>query len=325
MIKYSFYKIAFQKVSPMGVLFDENQAPRPIITCDEDCLTWLDRLLPERNCSFDMDNTLRGKGIVNHPCTIMAHVGRFSLLRIEYPKEVQIYEKKETDDGEAAQIDMRQMPSNPYVFAVFDCREGQGMLGISIDRNVWRKTDTVAAIVEKNINQKLHELNWGFHVSIKSAIQNVDFVSHSRYLIKSLKRRVTRMTIYFTHGRINPIAEAIIRSDDTLRRMMERVYNETSGELILHHPDTQSIIENNFVLLNHMAELVASEPVRELFRLKISYDNGVTYSCGKDVGMEFEMDEEVLLSAETGWEAWFNDVEKKIDEAKIDENATEQE
>ena len=96
-----------------------------------------------------------------------------------------------------------------------------------------------------------------------------------------------------------------------------------SAEVKLDDPDSNAIADEKTQLLEHLVELISSEPdnPNEPFRLRMSYSDGSTYTCGKDVRMEFPMDElqffallgNMNVQKEYGIDTWFDEVDKKME------------
>lgn len=323
MDKYAIYTYSFTDVPVEGDWIKENEVTRPQLS-DDHRRAWLDKLFGRQNTVFPMKKHNKN-GADDYPCMVLAHPERFVLLRIERPTEVKIYEKHESQRGEAARIDERRLPSNPYVYVIIDSRERCGCkMAISIDSSVWRSSDKVADLVQENINRHLKNLSLGFGVIIKPELMQLDFVSHSRNLIKKKHLGVNKMTIYFTSGMINPKVEEIVKSDKYIKGLLQRMYKAIHGELTLYGPDGQSIIDRRSRTFEHLVMLVGSDPASESFRIKMSYSDGSTYTCGKDIRMEFRMDEiafmamlgEGSLFPEHEIGAWFDGVAKQIEEQR---------
>lgn len=323
MDKYAIYSYYFKDAPVEGDCFQGEQVTRPD-TSNDYRRKMLDHLFGNKNTLFTMKKYNKNDAD-DYPCTVLAHPERFVLLRIENPKEVTIYEKHEAQRGEAARIDERRLPSNPYIYVIIDCRDGCGCkMAISIDSSAWRSTDKVAELILENVNRQLQSLSRGFGIKIKPELMQIDFVSHSRNLIKKKRLGVNRMTIYFTRGMINPKVEEIVKDDPFIKRLMRSMYEAQHGELTLYNPDSSKILANNARTLEHLVTLVGSDPVSEPFRLKMSYSDGSTYSCGKDIRMEFKMDETAFMAMlgegslfpehEIG--AWFDGVTRDIEEQR---------
>ncbi len=322
MDNFAIFSYSFEDAPQVGDIFADRQVQVPTFS-ENHCRAVLNELFGSEKSTFNIKKYMRSDAD-DYPCTVLAHNGPYVLLRLEHPKYEKIYEKRKSAQGGVDPIDMRLVPSNPFLYVVIDCREGCGnKIAISIDTNAWRKTDTVAALIEDNINRKLESLSRGFRIRVKPEVMQMDYVSHSRNLIKKKHLTVEKMTISLTRGTIDPLIEEIIRKDKFISGLMQRLYKAHYATLNLYGPDGEEIVRRAKTF-EHLVMLVASNPVAEPFRLSMKYSDGSIYSCGKDVRMEFRMDELTFMDLcgkgslfpELGVEAWFNMIEKQIREQR---------
>ncbi len=328
MEKYAIYTYSFIDAPVEGDLTIGNTVTRPE-SSDKHRRAMLDHLFGKQNTMFRMKKYNKSDAD-DFPCTVLAHPKSFVLLRIERPKSEKIFEKHESQSGEAARIYERFLPSFPYIYVIIDCRdECCNKVAISIDSSAWRSTDKVAELVQENVNRLLDSLSRGFRIRLEPELMKMDFVAHSRNLVKKQRLGVNKMTIYFTRGMINPKVEEIIKEDPFIKRLMRSMYSAQHGQLTLYEPNSQEIFANKARTLQHIVTLVASDPVSEPFRLKMSYTDGSTYSCGKDIRMEFHMDSMAFMAMfgqgslfpEHEMGAWFDSVTKQIEEQRNAENS----
>lgn len=287
MEKYAFYTYSFEPGIPQGDLYQEDQSSFADLS-DEKRRDKFELLFGKRGVEF----RIKKKG---YPCTVYAHGDGIVLLRLERPKNVPIYEKKQ-NGGIVADIDRKPMPSNPYNYIIIDFREGRNMIAVSISSDAWRDTNVVANMLRESINNCFDAMNQDIHVVLQPQLIHRDYVEYSRYLIKEKERRVTKMTFYFTGGTINPEMEAIIKNDQYLRGLNNRRFKAKHVEVSYLDPDSASIIRKNSRTLEHFVTLVMSEPDKDNFRLHMTYDDGTTLNCGKESRFEYQMKEEVFMS-----------------------------
>lgn len=323
MDKYAIYSYKFVDVTREGELFKEKEETQSD-SSEEKRKVWLDRLFGEKNTLFTVKKQNKNDAD-DLPCTVLAHCEKFVLLRLENPKHISVWIKKQPKTaGEAASINKQRLESNPYVFIIIDCRiESKCRIAINIDTNVWRSTDKVAELIQASINQKLNGLNRDFNIALKPMVLPIDFYEHSRRLIKKEHLAVTKFTVYFTRGLISPKIEEIIKKDAYLKELRKRMFESKSAELTYYDPNGLRILDQRSKMLEHFVMLVASSP-SDAFRLRISYEDGSTYICGKDVRMEFQMSPDTFLSLlgignlfpqnEIG--AWFDFVNEEIERQK---------
>lgn len=294
MERYSFYEYTFEPGISQDDLFQDKQLPFKDLSTDK-CQRKFEFLFGGSGVEFKIQKANQ-QGADKYPCTILAHNEGIVLLRIERPRNVSVYVKQQQTKGVIAQIDKRHLPSNPYNYVIIDCRGGHNMIAISIENDAWRDTDSVANMLRESINYYFDSLKQDIHIVLKPQHINRDFVEYSRFLIKKKKRRVTKMTFYFTGGTINPEIEAIIKRDQYLSGLNNRCFKAKHCEVSYFDPDSASIVRHKSRTLEHFVMLVMSEPNSDKFRLRMTYDDGTTLNCGKKVKFEYDMKDDVFFS-----------------------------
>lgn len=294
MEKYAFYTYTFVKGSTQQDLFQPGQPAFENMTLDG-CRSLTDNLMGRNGDEFVIQRHKKYDG-ETYPCTVMAHTDGITLLRIERPKKVPIYEKSQVSDGGIANIVKRPMPSNPYNYVIIDCRAGHNLIAISMDSDAWNNTDTVGNMLQTSINRQLDLLSRGFNIRLTPQYLQRNFVEYSRFLIKKKKRRVSKMTFFFTGGSINPEIEAIIKSDSYLRALESKRFKAKHCEVSYIDPDSASLIRKNSSVLEHFVALVMSQPKGDAYRLSMTYDDGTTLNCGKSARFIYQMSDSTFLT-----------------------------
>ena len=124
MDKYAIYSYEFVDVTREGELFKEDNDTQSD-SSEEKRKVWLDRLFGEKNTLFTVKKQNKNDAD-DLPCTVLAHSEKFVLLRLENPKHISVWIKKQPKTaGEAAPINKQRLESNPYVFIIIDCRNGK--------------------------------------------------------------------------------------------------------------------------------------------------------------------------------------------------------
>lgn len=257
------------------------------------------------------------------PALVMMHEDGIVLLRLVNPKYVTIYEQRDSQPGQVPPIDKQKLPSSPFIYIVLDFREGHNLIAIEIDSSVWSSTDVVAELLQKNINSHLEALRRNFAIELAPETLHINLVERSRKLIKEDGRKVTKLTIYFTRGIIDSKVEEIIKGDAYMKSVEKRMFESDSVELTYKNPNGNRLLDGRGNMLEHFVMLIASEP-GDAFRLKISYDNGTTYTCGKDIRMEFTMNADTFMGMlgygnlfpEMEIGAWLDEKNKEINEQR---------
>ena len=325
MDKYAIYSFDFIK-TPYEADWTRGELRKSECSA-EYCRSRFETLFGDKKASFEVKHQYSYYSDC-YPCTVLAHPEHFVLLRLENPKEEKIYDKRISNNGDIDKIEERRVPSFPYIYVIIDCRqEGSGKIAFSIDSNAWRSLDRVADIFMESVNRHLKSQSWGFGIRIRPITIPIDFVSHSRRLIKKDKLNVDKMTLYFTRGTINPEIEEIVKSDPYIKGLMQRMFEAQRGELTLFGPEGSKIVSEKSKVFQHLVMLVGSEPKSQPFRLSMTYSDGSVYKCGKDVRMEFLMSDNTFMSLlgigtlfpEEEIGAWFDDITKKIEKQKDEE------
>lgn len=291
MDKYAIYSYEFETRPIQGDLFANDNKPSSAKT-DEERRVWFDRMFGERKTEVRMERTVPktpAPKTTKFPTVVMAHSEMITLLRVVNPKMVSYWEEREALPGEIKPIDKRTTPSSPFCYVVIDCRKDKNLIAIEIDGSAWRDTDVLAKIMQESVNAMFERSQLGFAIKIKPQNLPYDFVEQSKYYIKRKKLGVTKMTVYFTRGCIDPKVAEIIRNDAYLRHLEKKMFKSKTAEITYTAPDAKRIVDERSKVLEHLVTLIHCSS-KDLFRLRLSYDNGVTLSCGKDMRMEFEMD-----------------------------------
>ena len=325
MDKYAIYHYEFNDAQVEGNFLQGEVVKRPD-TSEEQCREVLYSLFGERNSEFIIKK-IKKNSADTYPSIVMSRAERLALLRLENPKEVTVWEKHNPSPGEAANIDKKKVPSNPFCYVIIDCRSGHNMIAVEIDSNVWRSTDIVAGLLQESINRKLEANSCGFSVVIKPQVLPVDFLSLSRRIIKKDRIPVTKMTVYLTRGLINPKVEDIVKNDPYLKDMEKRMFEASSAECSYNYPNGMRILDGRSKMLEHFVMLIGSDP-SGAFRLRLSYADGTSYICGKDVRMEFQMSDVAFMGMlgignlfpEQEMGAWLDHVANEIEKQR---NATQ--
>lgn len=318
MKKFVFYTYDFKPGSGQKDCFQGNEQPE---LTEEQKQEWFERLFGAERTTFIVKQNNRG-GADEFPCYVMSHRKGIVLLRLEHKKIVNLYVKQPAVGNNLPRIDREPRSSHPYIYVIIDLRPERKLIAISIDTDAWSNTDTVGNLLRESINRQLEELSLGFNIELKAVKLHRDFVEYSRYLIKTKRRRVTKMTFYFSGGTINPELEEIIKKDQYLSGLNNRRFKAPHCEISYIDPDSASIVRKNSRTLEHFVTLVMSDPQSEAFRLRMTYDDGTTLFCGKDTRFEYDMNDDTFMSMmgegtffpEYDIFAWLDEVVTKIEE-----------
>jgi hypothetical protein len=291
MDKYAIYTYEPRKATIEADWTQENQN----LSIDiKDAQRILERLFGDTKTEFRVQKNGRD-GADHYPCTVLAHDNHVVLLRLENEKKVPIYQKTQQSPDQVARIDKRDIPSFPNCFILLDFRPNKNMIAIQVDSDAWRSTDTVRALLQESINLNLESLSVGLAVEVKSKMQTQEFWNYSKKRIKTDRRSVKKMTIYFDKGKIDPQMEARINRSPYMKRLLKELWGGTSGEITINDPVGDRIIDRRKHDIENIVTLITSDINNKNFGLKLTFDDGISYTCGKSVRAELPMDSDSYL------------------------------
>lgn len=322
---YAIYKFELcHSESNEGTLFESKKTESKIEENDKN--KKLDQLFGNVGDTKTLQKVKKNLTGDKFPCTVIAHPERVILLRVERPTEVNRYNKSEI----TGTIKEESLPSFPYHFVIIDCRKGKNMIAIEIDTDAWRNTDTVANMLEENITGWMTEK---YKLGIKITPQTLprNFWDYNGFLIKKKKLPVKKLSIYFTHGLVDPRVEEVFKNNKYVKRILKDTFGARQTKVDYIDPDGSLIVSRKYkTTLEQLAILITSEIVHDSIGLSMDYGKGIVVSCGKDVRAEFPMEYETFMTlfsqnlfGQSNIEWWLDSVVIKIKELK-DGTSTEQ-
>ena len=299
MDKYAIYTYEKTDAPPQeGEIWQEDEETTPAGDNDEktDKLEWL---FGGTGTEFRVQRESRRGGADKFPCTVLAHDHHVALLRLENVKSVSVYVKSQAAVGKVARIDKQDIESNPYCYVIIDFNPERRLIAIQVDSDSWRKTETVRGLLEGGINDFLNQKKMGFNVKILSKMQTQEFWDYSTYRIKKEHRTLSKMTIYFDKGKLDPRVEALVKQSPYLRNLMKDLWGGTHGELTIFDPVGTRVIDQRKHDIENLVAIIMSDIPNNKFGLKMTYDDGIAYTCGKAVQVEIPLDMQYLINFQT--------------------------
>ena len=234
-------------------------------------------------------------GANKYPCNVLAHDDHVVLLRIENEKSVPVYLKSTVPNARIPKIDKHSITSSPYSYVIVDCRLDRSMIAIKVDSDSWRNTDTVRNLLQESINRLFESNSLGCQIEILTKMQSRDFWDYSNYRIKKEHRKVSKMTIFFANGKIDPAIETIIKSTPYLKSLIKNLWGGSRGEVTIYDPIGTTVIDRRKHAIENIVTLITSNIQNDGFGLRMTYDDGIAFTCGKDMRAEFPMDSDDIL------------------------------
>ena len=282
-----------------------------------------DCLFGEKGNAILVQRVVDSEVKADYPCTVMAHDNRVVLLRLEKEKDVPLMVKSHGNTL-IDPIVREWRRSNPFSYVFLDNREStdpmRGLLIVQVNREAWPNPDTARNVLQESLNRWMERQKLALQVVLHSQLQTKDFWEHSEEYIRKKKRRVSKMTIRFKSGIIKESEKALIKSSPYLRALLREPWSATGGEVTLDEPMGSKIIDKRKHDIENILILIKSNPD---FGLIISYDNGVTFTCGVDscayypapdegnlINFMLEQKDENLFKY--GIETWLDDIVELI-------------
>ena len=259
----------------------------------------LEWLFGDTGTEFRVQREAKRGGADKFPCTVLAHDHHVALLRLENVKSVAVYVKSQAAAGTVAKIDKQDITSSPYCYVIIDFNPQRRLIAIQVDSDSWRKTETVRALLEESINDFLNKKKMGFNLKILSKMQTQEFWDYSNYRIKKEHRSLSKMTIYFDKGKLDPRVEALVKQSPYLRNLMKDLWGGSHGELTIFDPVGTRVIDQRKHDIENLVAIIMSDIPNSKFGLKMTYDDGIAYTCGKAVQVEMPLDLQYLINFQT--------------------------
>lgn len=279
MTNYSVYSYEL-KIPPVETSFISEDQLKSVDKAKAKAL--FDRLFGEKGNAILVQKVTDSEVKADYPCTVMAHDNRVVLLRLEKEKPVPLFIKT-YDNSPVPPINRELWDSHPFSYIFLDNRESddlmKGLLVIQVNREAWPNPDTVRNVLQESLNRWMERQKLALQVVLHSKIQTKDFWEHSEEYIRKKNRRVSKMTIRFKSGTIKEKEKALIKSSPYLRALLREPWSATGGEVTLDDPIGSKIIDKRKHDIENILILIKSNPD---FGLSITYDNGVTFTCGVD-------------------------------------------
>ena len=302
MDKYAIYTYEETDAPPIeGELWEEggNNLPAEGVGSKKQPTEKLEWLFGGTGTEFRVQREAKRGGADKFPCTVLAHDHHVALLRLENVKSVAVYVKSQAAAGTVAKIDKQDITSSPYCYVIIDFNPLRRLIAIQVDSDSWRKTETVRALLEESINDFLNKKKMGFNLRILSKMQTQEFWDYSNYRIKKEHRSLSKMTIYFDKGKLDPRVEALVKQSPYLRSLMKDLWGGSHGELTIFDPVGTRVIDQRKHDIENLVAIIMSDIPNSKFGLKMTYDDGIAYTCGKAVQVEMPLDLQYLINFQT--------------------------
>lgn len=282
---YAIYSYKLVEHNDEGDWTQGDQVKEPDLGSAQDTL--YDMFEKRQNMDFRVQKEVSG-GAKKYVCKIYGNDRRIVALRLHNEHEQPVWKLVEVPNDPMGKMEKKAELSIPCTYVIIDCRPGHNIIAVKVETSAWRNTDTVRDLIEDSFNLNLESLSAGFRVQLFTKMDSIDFLNDSRYRIKKEKRKLKSVTINFKTGKIDPKIEAFIKNSDFLNRLFNVIDKYSpSGEITLNQPNGDRMVDRRRHDLENLVTLVSSDPLG--YALDATFDDGVTYHCGKDVRKELPM------------------------------------
>lgn len=288
---YAIYSYKFVKTNDEGDWTQGEQVSAVDLDAAQD---WLYRLFGKIRTLFPI---LKGEGesAKKYTCEVYGNDHRIVALRLLNIKEQSYWKLVENPNDPMGKLVKELLESTPCTYIIIDCRKGQNIFAVKVEKDAWRNTDSVCELLEMSINRHLESYGRGFRMKLYTKLQSRDFLNYSSRRLKKEGRTIKKMTIRFRTGELNPEIEAMVKNNRYLKGLFDRIdkYDGFSGELTLNKPMGKKLIDRRRHDIENIIALISSDP--QGYGMDWTFDDNVTLHYGKDSIYEPPIDPEGSL------------------------------
>lgn len=252
------------------------------------------------------------------PNTILRNHNKVTLLRLNNPENVNIY----NEDG--SKISQESLPLS---YIVIDNRQGIGQMAIQMKTEAWTDPDTVAGLLEGNLNRILKDQGTGLEIEIRHKWLPTKFFEHIKKKRKDENLIVKHLSFEFTNPEFETPIETAVETSGHLNQLM-KMLSQLGGakcKLQVDAPKKKELIKRKLRDIKQMVSLVASNG----YTLKVTFSDKSTYTCNEGILADFDMAENIVSNFKDGWKHslfefelfhWLDEKRKETKDYKDDEH-----
>lgn len=252
------------------------------------------------------------------PNTILRNHNKVTLLRLNNPENVDIY----NEDG--SKISQESLPLS---YIVIDNRQGIGQMAIQMKTEAWTDPDTIANLLERNLNRILKDQGTGLEIEIRHKWLPTKFFEYVKQRRKDENVTVKHLSFEFTNPEFEIPIETAVETSGHLKQLMNML-SQLGGakcKLQVDAPKKKELIKRKLRDIKQMVSLVASNG----YNLKVTFSDKSTYTCNEGILADFDMAENIVLNFKDGWKHslfefelfhWLDEKRKETKDYKDDEH-----
>jgi hypothetical protein len=223
------------------------------------------------------------------PNSILRNDNQVTLLKLHNPGIVNIWE-----------LNGAKIPKDtfPYSYIIIDNRHGIGQLAIQMKTDAWSNPDTVAKLLEDNLNRILNDYGTGLEIEIRYKYLPTEFFKYVKQRRKDEGVIVKRIFFEFTNPEFETPIETAVETSGHLRQLMNMLsqLGGAKAKLQVDAPQKKELIKRKLKDIKQMVSLVSTNG----YRLKVEFSDKSTYTCDELMIHDDDMKETVLTDFRDG-------------------------
>lgn len=232
------------------------------------------------------------------PNSILRNENHVTLLQLHNPGTVNIWE-----------LNGAKIPKEtfPYSYIIIDNRPGIGQLAIQMKTDAWSDPDTVARLLEDNLNRILKDQGTGLEIEIRYKYLPTAFFNFLKKRKKDDGVIVKHIYFEFTNPEFETPIETAVDTTGHIRQLMNMLsqLGGAKAKLKVDAPKNKELIERKLKDIKQMVSLVATNG----YRLKVEFNDKSKYTCDELMLHDDDMTEKILSDFRDGFKHTFFDFE----------------
>lgn len=223
------------------------------------------------------------------PNSILRNYSHVTLLKLHNPGIVNIWE-----------LSGAKIPKDtfPYSYIIIDNRPGIGQMAIQMKTDAWSDPDTVAKLLEDNLNRILKDQSTGLEIEIRYKYLPTEFFKYVKQRKKDDGVFVKHIYFEFTNPKFETPIDTAVDTTGHLRQLMNML-SELGGakaKLQVDAPKKNELIRRKLKDIKQMVSLVSTNG----YSLKVEFNDKSKYTCNEFMLHDDEMKENILSDFRDG-------------------------
>lgn len=232
------------------------------------------------------------------PNSILRNENHVSLLKLHNPGTVNIWKLSGAKISEE---------TFPYSYIIIDNRPGIGQLAIQMKTDAWYDPDTVAKLLEDNLNRILKDQSTGLEIEIRYKYLPTEFFEYVKQRKKDDGVFVKHIFFEFTNPKFETPIDTAVDTSGHIRQLMNML-SELGGakaKIQVDAPKKNELIRRKVKDIKQMVSLVATNG----YSLKVEFNDKSKYTCNELMLHDDDMKEIILSDFRDGFKHNFFEFE----------------